>query len=57
VKKGPSHKCNFSEEKVQALLAWLHTHSERGYLDEPAHWQFLGQPKKKRAKKNSGEQP
>src|SRR5580704_1727552 len=23
------------------LLAWLAAHPERGYLGEPAHWQFL----------------
>jgi hypothetical protein len=55
VKKGPAHKCNFSAEEVQAFLAWLQTHPERGVIDEPAHWQFLGQPKK-RSKKNNGAQ-
>ena len=52
VKKGPSHKCNFSAEEVQAFLHWLGTRPERGFIDEPAHWQFLGQPKKKSSKKN-----
>lgn len=41
VKKGPGHKCNFTEEQIQTLLVWLGTHPERGYRDEPAHWQFL----------------
>jgi hypothetical protein len=53
VKKGPSHKCNFSAKNVQTFLAWLQTHPERGFIDEPAHWQFLRQPKK-RSKKNDG---
>jgi hypothetical protein len=39
---GPGHKCNFTEEQVQAFLAWLSTHPERGYRGEPAHWQFIG---------------
>lgn len=30
----------YSEEQKQALLDWLGTHPERGYIDEPAHWQF-----------------
>lgn len=55
VKKGPGHKCNFSAEKVQAFLAWLRTQPERGFIDEPAHWQFLGQPKR-RPKNSNGEQ-
>src|SRR5262245_55889622 len=42
VKKGPGHKCSFSEEQVQSFLAWLGTRPERGYRDEPADWQFLG---------------
>ncbi len=57
VKKGPGHKCDFSEEQVQAFFVWLAAHPERGYLDEPAHWQFLGLPKRKRAKDNSGTHP
>lgn len=46
VKKGPGHKCNFSAEKVQAFLDWLRTRPERGFIDQPAHWQFLEQPKR-----------
>jgi hypothetical protein len=53
VKKGPSHKCNFSSEEVQTFLHWLDTHPERGVIDEPAHWQFLGLPKRKRSKKSN----
>ena len=46
VKKGPSHKSNFSKEQVQLFQAWLEGHPERGYLDEPAHWQFLSRTKR-----------
>jgi hypothetical protein len=52
IKKGPGHKCDFSEEQIQRFFSWLGTHPERGYLDEPAHWQFLGQLKRKTTKKN-----
>ena len=41
IKKGPGHKCNFSEEQVTAIKAWLATFPQRGYLGEPAHWSFL----------------
>lgn len=41
VKAGPGHRCKFSEEQVQALLSWLLSLPQRGYIDEPAHWQFL----------------
>ncbi len=41
----------FSDEEKNALLAWLATLPERGYIDEPAHWQFLGRPKIKKTKK------
>lgn len=51
VKKGPSHKCEFSEKQIQNFLDWLVTHPERGYLDEPAHWQFLEQQNRSGKKK------
>lgn len=41
----------FSEEQKQALMEWLRTHPERGYIDEPAHWQFLGRQKPKKSKR------
>lgn len=49
VKKGPGHKATFTEEQIAALMAWLEQQPQRGYIGEPAHWQFLGQlkPKKK----------
>lgn len=40
----------FSEEQKLSLIKWLSTHPERGYIDEPAHWQFLGRQKPKKAK-------
>lgn len=40
LKKGPGHRCNFTGEQIDALLKWLHP-LPRGYIDEPAHWQFL----------------
>jgi hypothetical protein len=39
--KGPGHKSRFSEDEIARLMAWLAEHPERGYLGEPAHWQFL----------------
>lgn len=44
-------KWNFSEPEVETFLAWLNKHPERGYLDEPAHWQFLEKKKRKAPKK------
>jgi len=44
---GPGHKSRFSEEQIETLLAWLSKHPERGYRDEPAHWQFLGTKSRK----------
>lgn len=41
VRNGPSHKCRFSQDRVDAFLAWLATQTDRGFLDEPAHWQFV----------------
>lgn len=46
VKKGPGHKCHFTDEQIAALLQWLGT-LPRGYLDEPAHWQFLEKRKRR----------
>jgi Nucleotide modification associated domain 2 len=40
LKKGPGHRCNFTDAQIAALLAWL-APLRRGYIDEPAHWQFL----------------
>lgn len=57
VKKGPGHRCDFSKEQIQAFFDWLATHPERGYLDEPAHWQFLGRLKRKKSKDKSGAHP
>lgn len=47
---GPGHWSTFSEEQIQAFMHWLGHHPERGYIDEPAHWQFLDK-KKRKAKK------
>lgn len=35
------HKCRFNADRVQAFLSWLSGMPGRGYLGEPAHWQFL----------------
>jgi Nucleotide modification associated domain 2 len=51
VKKGPSHKWKFTGEQVAKFMSWLATHPERGYIDEPAHWQFLGSLRSKKKKK------
>lgn len=50
IKKGPGHKQAFTEEQIARLMAWLSQHPNRGYMAEPAHWQFLGslKPKRKR---------
>lgn len=48
LKAGPGHRCNFTDEAVQQLLAWLGSLGQRGYIGEPAHWQFLA-PKKRKA--------
>jgi hypothetical protein len=48
LKKGPGHRCRFTDEQVAAAMAWLGTLPERGYIGEPAHWQFLGAKPKKR---------
>ena len=41
----------FSDDQKCALVEWLGTNPERVYIDEPAHWQFLGRQKPKKAKK------
>lgn len=38
IKKGPGHKCRFSEAQREAIEAWLKTLLDRGYIDEPGHW-------------------
>jgi hypothetical protein len=38
----------YSEAQKAEFFDWLDEHPERGYIDEPAHWQFLGQKKSKR---------
>jgi len=51
LKKGPGHRCRFTDEQVAAVMTWLGTLHERGYIGEPAHWQFLGtKPTKKKNK-------
>ena len=49
--RSQGHKSRFSQEQISALLRWLAEHPKRGYLGEPAHWQFLGAVKRKSAKK------
>jgi hypothetical protein len=34
-------KWHFTDVEIERFLAWLAEHPERGYLGEPAHWQFL----------------
>lgn len=43
---GPGHKSTFSDADINALMQWLLEHPERGYRDEPAHWQFLNKKTK-----------
>ena len=43
---GPGHKSEFTTEQVNGFLEWLSHHPERGYLGEPAHWQFLGKKRR-----------
>jgi len=47
---GPGHWSNFSADQVGLFFEWLAAHPERGFIDEPAHWQFLNK-KRKPAKK------
>jgi len=42
IKKGPGHKRKFSDAQIATWMTWLAAHPERGYIGEPAHWQFLG---------------
>jgi hypothetical protein len=51
LKTGPGHRHDFTEEQIQALLEWLNALPARGYIDEPAHWQFLGTKKQKKPAK------
>lgn len=54
VKKGPGHKCRFTKAQIARLMAWIQASPERGYIDEPADWQFLGKAKRSRkARKKS----
>jgi Nucleotide modification associated domain 2 len=41
VKKGPGHKRYFTELQVDKWVAWLDAHPERGFIAEPADWQFI----------------
>jgi hypothetical protein len=41
IKKGPSHKCHFTDLQIDQWLAWLDAHPERGFIGEPADWQFI----------------
>ena len=41
VKKGPGHKRYFTKPQEDQWLAWLEAHPERGFIAEPAHWQFI----------------
>jgi hypothetical protein len=49
----PGHKANFSEEENARFMAWLAGHPERGYLGEPAHWQFLEKLERSSAKRRA----
>ena len=35
------HKCRFTPDRVAAFMAWLNGFPERGFIDEPADWQFI----------------
>ena len=35
------HKCRFAADRINALLNWIGTLPERGYVGEPAHWRYL----------------
>lgn len=41
VVKRQGWKCNFSPERLAAMLDWLDAQPERGYLGEPADWQRI----------------
>lgn len=38
VKKGPGHKCRFSDTQRAEIEAWFATLPDRGYVDEPGRW-------------------
>lgn len=48
--RGPGHKSKFTNAQIKAFEAWLAQRPERGYHDEPAHWQFLERKKRKTSK-------
>lgn len=50
LKTGPGYRYKFTDQQIQALLKWITGLPDRGYVDEPAHWQFLD---KNRTKKKS----
>jgi hypothetical protein len=52
LKKGPGHRCKFNDGQVAAVMEWLQSLPERGYIGEPAHWQFIGDNKAKKKAKN-----
>lgn len=35
------HKCRFSNDRLTAFTEWLSGLSDRGFVDEPADWQFI----------------
>ncbi len=45
--RGPGHKNRFTPEQVSALLAWLETLPGKGFVGEPAHWQFLSRKRRR----------
>jgi hypothetical protein len=53
VKRGPGHRCRFKDEQVADVMAWLQMLPQRGYIDEPAHWQFLDAPRSSKSQKNA----
>lgn len=53
LRTGRDYRSNFEVEEIEALLTWL-APLPRGYLGEPADWQFLGSKKRGRARKKAG---
>jgi hypothetical protein len=51
-KSGAGERYHYTDEEKAALLEWLGALPARGYVDEPAHWQYLGRPKKAVKKKS-----
>jgi hypothetical protein len=50
LKTGPGHRYKFTEPQKQEIIVWLEGMPARGYIDEPAHWQFLEKkPRKNKA--------